>query len=110
MFWQGFPVFHAAVLVVVLFVETLRRSRARVAARRLVTCWAAASLVVAVLVCWGSPMFRQPGPPPGEDPVDGHYHQLITTDHPMFHDLNLLDRHRMIIVGEGGYMPDLLRE
>lgn len=110
MFWQGFPVFHAAVLVVVFFVAALLRSQAAPRARRVVVLWLAASLFASAMICWASPMFRTPGPPPEGIPPDGNYHQRITTDHPMFHDLNLIERHRMVIVDEGGYAPDLLRE
>lgn len=110
MFWQGFPVFHAAVLVLVLYGATVLRSASAPIGRRLMAGWLAAALAANVLICWGSPMFRTPGPPPAEDRADGNYAQRITRDHPMLHDLRLLERHRMVIVGEGGYMPDLLRE
>ncbi len=110
MFWQGFPVFHAAVLVLVLYGATVLRSESVPIGRRLVAGWLAAAVAANVLICWGSPMFRPPGPPPDEDRKDGNYQQRIAADHPMFHDLHLIERHRMVIVGQGGYMPDLLRE
>jgi hypothetical protein len=110
MYWQGFPVFHSATLVVVFFWITLLRSRRGSIALRLAAGWAVAATVATVAIAIGSPLFRTPGPPVSENYYDGDYARRIARDHPMYHDLNLIERHRMILVDEGGYTPDLLRE
>ncbi len=63
MFWQGFPVFHVAVLPPLLFVQALLRSRP-VAGRRAVAAVVVTVLAVTALIGWASPMFRSPGPAP----------------------------------------------
>jgi hypothetical protein len=109
MFWQGFPVFHAATLVVVFFMVTALRSRRAATAHRLTAGWLAASVAVSILIAIGSPMFRPHARPNGHDPSGGHV-QKIKRDHPFFHDLNLYERLDLEVVGEGGYVPDLLRK
>jgi len=108
MFWQGFPIFHAAVLVVVLYVATVARSRHRLRMRRLVACYVLVSLVVVCAVGVAGPLFRPPGlpPPPGPPPTEDDYWNRMRYDHPMFHDLKLFDRCRVMIDPEYGQWPD----
>lgn len=111
MFWQGFPVFHAAVLPTVLLVQAALRSTRAPRARRLAFGWAAAALTAGLLVCGASPMLRPPGPLEGGSgrPRPDHVRRLAA-DHPMFHDLGLYERSGLVVVEEGGWMPDVFRE
>jgi hypothetical protein len=108
MFWQGFPIFHAAVLVTVLFVITVERSRRRRLVHRLLTTYAALSLATLCVIGFAGPLFRLPGPPPppGPPPDRDDYWNRMHYDHPMFHDYELLDRCRVIIDPEYGGWPD----
>jgi hypothetical protein len=110
MFWQGFPVFHAAVLVVVFYVMTLLRSKRPNIGRCLVVGWFALSVVVAGFICVASPMFRAPGPLPADIELEGTFVRRVAADHPMFSDLDLSRREGLVVVGEGGFMPDVFRE
>jgi hypothetical protein len=111
MFWQGFPVFHVAVLPVVVLVEALVRSGRVVAGRRAVAAVLATVLAVNGLICWASPMFRSPGPlRSGASGTEAGFVRRLSADHRMFHDLRLHERCGLVIVGEGGWMPDLWRE
>jgi hypothetical protein len=111
MFWQGFPVVHAAVLPVVLFAEALVRSGRIVAGRRALVAAVATMLAVNALIGWASPMFRAPGPlRAGASGTEASFVRRLSADHPMFHDLGLHDRCGLVIVDQGGWMPDLWRE
>jgi hypothetical protein len=110
MFWQGFPVFHVAVLPVVLFVQALLRSGRAVAGRRAVAAVAGTGLAVNLLIGWASPMFRPPGPlRSGGSGTEASFVRLLAADHPMFHDLSLHERCGLVVVDQGGWMPDLWR-
>jgi len=110
MFWQGFPVVHVAVLPVVLLVEGLLRSGRLVVGRAVAVAAIAAVLAVNGLIAWASPMFRAPGPL-REDATgtEASFVRLLAADHPMFHDLGLVERCGLVVVDEGGWMPDLWR-
>jgi hypothetical protein len=110
MFWQGFPVFHVAVLPPLLFVQALLRSRP-VAGRRAVAAVVVTVLAVTALIAWASPMFRPPGPlrTRGSETEAGFVRRL-SADHLMFHDLRLHERCGLVVVDQGGWMPDLWRE
>jgi hypothetical protein len=111
MFWQGFGAFHVAVLPTVLLAEELLRTSRRAAARRMLGFLVLAELVVVGLLCWGSPMFRPPGPLSGGGArSERGFVRRLSADHPMFHDLGLHDRCGLVIVDEGGWMPDIFRE
>lgn len=111
MFWQGFPVFHVAVVPVVLCVQALLRSGRVVAGRRAVAAVVVTVLAVTALIAWASPMFRPPGPlrTRGSGTEAGFVRRL-SADHPMFHDLGLHERCGLVVVDQGGWMPDLWRE
>jgi hypothetical protein len=110
MFWQGFPAFHATTLVVVLMVGTLGRTRRGPVTRRLVVGWAVLSLLFAGVIGQSSPMFQRSAPPPVTSPPGGNvdFAGRLAGDHPMFHDLGIMDRCGVIVVGEGGFWPDAL--
>ena len=111
MFWQGFPVFHVAVLPVVLFVQAVLRSGRVVAGRRAVAAVVGTVLAVNVLIGWASPMFRPSGPlRSGGSGTEASFVRRLWADHPMFHDLGLHERCGLVVVGQGGWMPDLWRE
>jgi multisubunit Na+/H+ antiporter MnhB subunit len=96
-------------LVVVLFLVAAMRTPASDRVRRVSAGWLAASVVVSVVIAIGSPMYRPHRLTEGHDPGGGHV-QKIATDHPIYHDLNLHQRLDLEVVGEGGFMPALLRE
>jgi hypothetical protein len=111
MFWQGFPVLHVAVLPVVLFVQALMRSGRLAVGRRTAVAVASVVLAVNALVCFASPMFRPPGPLRADATgTEASFVRRLAADHPMFHDLGLCERCGLVVVGEGGWMPDLWRE
>jgi hypothetical protein len=111
MFWQGFPVFHVAVLPVVLFVQALLRSGRLAVGRRTAAAMVAAVLAVNGLIGWASPMFRPPGPlRTGGSGTEASFVRRLSANHPMFHDLGLLERCGLVIVDEGGWMPDIFRD
>ena len=111
MFWQGFSVFHVAVVPTVLFVQALLRARRAVAGRWVVGAAVATVVGVTALICWSSPMFRRPGPVrTAASGTEATFVRRLSADHPMFHDLGLHDRCGLVIVGDGGWMPDLWRE
>jgi hypothetical protein len=108
-FWQGFPVFHAAAMVMVFHLVALLRSPSAGRALRLAVCWLGVSVFVSVVIALGSPMYRPHRLVDGHDPGGGHV-QKVATDHPMYRDLGLYERLDLEVVEEGGYVPDLLRE
>ncbi len=111
MFWQGFPVLHVAVLPVVLLVEALVRSGRIGARRRALAAAVATVLAVNALIGWASPMFRAPGPLRADATgTEASFVRRLSADHPMFHDLGLHQRCGLVVVDEGGWMPDLWRE
>jgi hypothetical protein len=111
MFWQGFPIIHVAVLPVVLFVEALLRSRRVVPGRRVAAIAIAVVLAVNLVICWASPMFRAPGTLRADATgSEAKFVRRLSADHPMFHDLDLHERCGLVVVDQGGWMPDLWRE
>jgi hypothetical protein len=107
MFWQGFPVMHAAVLVTVLFIVSVDRSQHVRRLRGLLTGYAVLSLVVVCVLGVASHLFRPPGAPPaGPRPPREDYWNRMTYDHQMFHDLKLMERCRVIVDPEYGTWPN----
>jgi hypothetical protein len=110
MFWQGFPVVHVAVLPVVLYLEALLRSGRLAVGRAAAVAVVSAVLAVNGLICWASPMFRAPGPLRADATgTEASFVRRLSADHPMFHDLGLVERCGLVVVGKGGWMPDLWR-
>ena len=68
-------------------------------------------LAVNALIGWASPMFRAPGPLRADATgTEASFVRRLSADHPMFHDLGLHERCGLVVVDEGGWMPDLWRE
>jgi hypothetical protein len=56
-------------------------------------------------------MFRAPGPLRADATgTEAKYVRRLSADHPMFHDLDLHERCGLVIVDEGGWMPDIFRD
>jgi hypothetical protein len=101
MAWQSFSVLHAAVLPLVLWTCVLLRSRPHVTVRRLARAWAGVLVVLLVLMAVASPRYRKGG----RDAVWIKVHE----DHPMYHELGILD-HCSVAVDPGStWMPDVFR-
>jgi len=82
-----------------------------VARRRVLAAAVATVLAVNLMICWASPMFRAPGPlRTNATGTEASFVRLLAADHPMFHDLGLYERCGLVVVDEGGWMPDLWRE
>jgi len=110
MFWQGFPAFHVAVLVTAFVVGVVFRTRRATKLYGVLLAWAALSLLVAGVLGKSSTLFQRAQPPPigaasGEMPDSD---PRIVGDHPMYHDLGIVDRCGIVVVGEGGWWPDAL--
>lgn len=58
MFWQGFVIFQAPVLVVVFFVEALLRTAWRDATLKMLWAWAGLLAVLLVALSLGAPLYR----------------------------------------------------
>jgi hypothetical protein len=101
MAWQGFSVLHAAVLPLLLWTVPLLRSRRRAVVQRLVRIWTTVLVVLLVLMAVGSPRFRRGG----RDAVRIAVHQ----DHPMFHELGILDHCSVTVDPASTWMPDVFR-
>ncbi len=86
MMWQGFIVFHAAVLPLLFWLAALARSRRAAWARRITIAWIAGALLLSVINTFGSPHYRC-----GGKEVMG-MNVVLRGDHPMLHDLSLAAR------------------
>jgi hypothetical protein len=101
MSWQGFSVLHAAVLPLVFWVAVLLRSRKRALARRLARLWVAVLMVLLVCMAVAAPRYRRGG----HDAVGISVHE----DHPMFHELGLLEHCSVTVDPKSTWMPDVFR-
>jgi hypothetical protein len=71
------------------------------------TAYAVLTLVMVCVIGLASPLYRPPGPRPlpGPPPDRDDYWIRLRSDHPMFHDLELLDRCRVVVDPEfGGWL------
>jgi hypothetical protein len=101
MAWQGFSVLHAAVLPLVFWVAVLLRSRRRAVVQQLARLWVAALLVLLACMAMAAPRYRRGG----HDAVGISVHQ----DHPMFHELGLLEHCSVTVDPKSTWMPDVFR-
>jgi hypothetical protein len=101
MAWQSFSVLHVAVLPLLLWVVVLLRSRHREAMQRLARLWLGALLVLLVLITVAAPRYRRGG----RDPVGIVVHE----DHPMYHELGILDHCSVTVDPKSTWMPDVFR-
>jgi len=101
MAWQSFSVLHAAVLPLLLWVIVLLRSRRRATVQRLARLWLGALVVLLVCMTVAAPRYRRGG----RDPVGIAVHQ----DHPMYHELGILDHCSVTVDPKSTWMPDVFR-
>jgi len=100
MYWQVLPVFHAAVLPLVLWAGLLWRSRQARRTGRAVGLWVGLSLVLAAAIAAGSPLYRCNGRQPMRFSLVSHS--------PMFQELGLQDTCPWPLDRPGGWWPDVL--
>ena len=100
MYWQVVLLFHAMVLPLVLWAGALWRSRRGPLVARLVAAYAAAGILVALAVAFGSPQFR----------CGGRYDMRfsLVSDSPMFDDLGIRRDCPWPMNQPGGWWPDVL--
>jgi hypothetical protein len=100
MYWQVLPVFHVAVLPMVLWGGQLWRSRRARRVGQGVRVWIAVSLVLGVAIAFGSPQYRCNGREPMRFPLVAHS--------PMFDELGLQATCPWPLDRPGGWWPDVL--
>ncbi len=100
MAWQGFIVLHAAVLPLVLWVETLLRSRARSWAARGTLAYAATAAVLLVTMAIGTPLYRRGG----RDAVVA----TVGAPHAMFDELGITTHCTLVVDPAETWWPDAL--
>ncbi len=100
--WQGLVILHAAVLPPLLWIDTLLRSRN---ARRVQGALAATGILAALLLAAqavGATHYRCAG----RKGLD----LALRSDHPMLHELHVVDRCPLPLDRPGGWWPDVLPE
>jgi hypothetical protein len=100
MFWQVLPLFHVAVLPLVLWAGALWRSCRAPQVSRGVRAWAAASVLLAVVIALGSPQYRCNGREPMRFPLAHHS--------AMFDELGIQATCPWPLDRPGGWWPDVL--
>jgi hypothetical protein len=100
MAWQGFVVMHAAVLPLVLWVETLLRSRARAWAARGTLAYAVVVSLLLVVMAVGTPLFRRGG----RDAVSA----TVAAPHAMFDELGITSHCTLTVDPAVPFWPDAL--
>ncbi len=100
MYWQVVILFHAMVLPLVLWAGALWRCRRGPRVTRVVAAYAAAGILVALAVAFGSPQFR----------CGGRYDVRfpLVADSPMFDDLGIRRDCPWPMNQQGGWWPDVL--
>jgi hypothetical protein len=101
MSWQGFSVLHAAVLPLVFWVAVLLRSRRRAMVQQLAHVWVAVLVVLLACMAVAAPRYRQ----------GGREAETITVqrDHPMYHELGILEHTSVRVDPRSTWMPDVFR-
>ena len=100
MFWQVVPLFHVAVLPLVLWAGALWRTRQAPRVTRSVVAWAAVSVCLAAAIALGSPQYRCDGRQPMRFPLAHHS--------AMFDELGLQATCPWPLDRPGGWWPDVL--
>jgi hypothetical protein len=98
MHWQVLVIFHVAVLVPVLWLGALGRAGFARPVRKAVAAFAALGFATTLGILFGSNHFRCGGRIPLNGP--------IRADHPMLHELHVVDRCEYPI-DPRGYWPDV---
>jgi hypothetical protein len=105
MMWQGLILLHAAILPVLLWAGALGRTRFRPRVDRGMRIYAAAEIVLLLLILLGSPQYRCGGhDPQGRD----SFFFPLAHDHPMFHELNIQSTCPWPLNQPGKWWPDVL--
>jgi hypothetical protein len=101
MFWQGLVFFHAAVLPFVLWVTALQRSRLAPHVRLGARLWVALCVVLVTAITFGNHTYRP------ADRAAGDVFAVV--DHPMLHELGLVEHGVVVVDATSGYRPDVFR-
>lgn len=99
MMWQGFAILPAVVLALVLWAGVISRSRWSALVPPVAALWLGGALLVSLLAAAAAPMYRQ-----------GGRHPITTTlaqDHPMLHQLKILERTSVQVREGGRFTPDV---
>jgi hypothetical protein len=99
--WQGLVLLHVAILPVVLWTEGLWRLRDR-AMTRVVATVAILAIVLGAAMALGSAHYRCGG--------KGNIQLALRGDHPMFHELGILETCALPIRPITGWWPDVFPE
>lgn len=100
MAWQGFIVFHAAVLPLVMWVEVLAHSRARAGAARATLAYAVVASALLLAMAVGTPLYRRGG----RDAVSA----TVAAPHAMFDGLGIATRCTLVVDPAVPFWPDAL--
>jgi hypothetical protein len=100
--WQGLVILHAAVLPPLLWVNALLRTRHALRTRRALGCGAALALLLLLAQTFGATHYRCAG----RKGLD----LALRSDHPMLHELHIVDRCPLPLDRPGGWWPDVLPE
>ena len=105
--WYVFPVFHAAVLPVVLAGGALLRTRRATAVLRTASAYAAIMLLLAPAFAFGAPPYRC-GPPRCKGNV--YLMPALRSEHPMFDRLGIRETCPLVTDDPEGWWPTALEE
>jgi hypothetical protein len=99
MAWQAFSALHGAALSVMLAVEAALRLGRPAVVRPLLRVWTAATVVLILAIAFGSPNYRR----------GGHhaYGLAVHADHPMLHDLGILETTGVTVDADFWFTPDV---
>lgn len=105
--WYVFPVFHAAVLPLVLAAGALLRTRRAPAVRRMALAYALVMALLAPAFALGAPPYRC-GPPR----CKGNVYRMppLRSDHPMLDRLGIRDTCPLVTDDPNGWWPAALQE
>lgn len=99
MMWQGFAILPTIVLVLVLWGGIIARSHWSRLVPRVAAAWLAGALVISLLAAAGAPQYRRGG----RQPVT----TVLRQDHPMLHQLNILNTTSVRVADDGTFTPDI---
>ena len=100
--WQGLVILHAAVLPPLLWVNALLRTRHARRTRRILCGGAAVAFLLLIVQTFGATHYRCAG----RKGLD----LALRSDHPMLHELHIVDRCPLPLDRPGGWWPDVLPE
>lgn len=100
--WQGLVILHAAVLPPLLWANALLRTRHARRTRRILCGGAAVALLLLIAQTFGATHYRYAG----RKGLD----LALRSDHPMLHELHIVDRCPLPLDRPDGWWPDVLPE